>query len=135
MDAFDADALIYAAAPGHELGRRVLALFPSEPPETTGSAAGIGSVYLMPEVLIRPVRNQDLDESVALGALLARLDLRPADDATGRLAVILGAKYGAPCRGCDPPRNGGPSRGTAIHHQQQQGLPEVDHGDQHHVSG
>ncbi len=94
MDAFDADALIYAAAPGHELGRRVLALFPSEPPETTGSAAGIGSVYLMPEVLIRPVRNQDLDESVALGALLARLDLRPADDATGRLAVILGAKYG-----------------------------------------
>ena len=59
-----------------------------------GSAAGIGSVYLMPEVLIRPVREQDLDELVAPGALLARLDLRPADGATGRLAVIFGAKYG-----------------------------------------
>jgi predicted nucleic acid-binding protein len=29
MDAFDADALIYAAVPGHQLGRRVAALFRS----------------------------------------------------------------------------------------------------------
>ena len=94
MDAFDVDVLIYAAAPGHELGRRVLALFPNEPPETTGGSAGIGSVYLMPEVLIRPAHYQDIDELVALGALLARLDLLPADTATGRLAVLLGAKYG-----------------------------------------
>ena len=27
MDAFDADVLIYAAVPGHPLGRRVAALF------------------------------------------------------------------------------------------------------------
>ena len=29
MDAFDADVLIYAAAPGHPLGERVAALFPA----------------------------------------------------------------------------------------------------------
>lgn len=94
MDAFDADVLIYAAAPDHELGQRVLALFPNEPPDSTGDRAGIGSVYLMPEVLIRPARYEDIDELVALGALLARLDLLPADRAVGRLAVLLGVKYG-----------------------------------------
>ena len=94
MDAFDADVLIYAAGPGHEPGRRVLTLFPNEPPGSTGRRAGIGSVYLMPEVLIRPARYGEVDELVALGALLARLDLLPADTATGRLAVLLGAKYG-----------------------------------------
>jgi hypothetical protein len=41
IDAFDADALIYAAAPGHPLGRRVAALFRSASP-------GVGSVLLLP---------------------------------------------------------------------------------------
>ena len=94
MDAFDADVLIYAAAPGHELGRRVSALFRTAESEVMGSPAGVGSVYLLPEVLIRPFRHQDLDELVALGAVLARLDLLPADRATARLATSLGVKYG-----------------------------------------
>ena len=94
MDAFDCDVLIYAAAPGHELGRRVAALFPTEPREVVGKMAGIASVYLLPEVLIRPFRHQDFGELAALGALLARLDLLPADLATARLATSLGVKYG-----------------------------------------
>lgn len=44
MDAFDADVLIYAAAPDHPLGRRVHALFPREAPTTdrfiTNNASG-----------------------------------------------------------------------------------------------
>ena len=32
--------------------------------------------------------------SIALAALLGRLDLRPVDAATARLAVVLGAAYG-----------------------------------------
>lgn len=48
----------------------------------------------MPEVLTKPVRSGSDTESVALAALLARLDLRPVDAATARLAVVLGAAYG-----------------------------------------
>ena len=39
MDAFDADVLIYAAVPGHPLGRRVAALFLSAAP---AAMAGTG---------------------------------------------------------------------------------------------
>ncbi len=56
MDAFDADVLIFAAAPGHPLGRRVLALFPMEPVAQPRPPAGIGSVLLLPEVLSKPIR-------------------------------------------------------------------------------
>jgi hypothetical protein len=44
VDACDADVLIYAAVAGHQLGRRVRALFPAEP---VGARAGIGSVLLV----------------------------------------------------------------------------------------
>lgn len=44
MDAFDADVLIYAAVDDHPLGRRIRALFATEP----GSKTGVGSV-LLPE--------------------------------------------------------------------------------------
>jgi len=93
MDAFDADVLIYAAVPGHELGRRVRALFPPEPVETTGVVAGIGSVLLLPEILARPLRDRATDELAELGALLGRLDLRPTDAATAELATALAATY------------------------------------------
>jgi predicted nucleic acid-binding protein len=93
MDAFDADVLIYAAVPGHELGRRVRALFPPEPVETTGVVAGIGSVLLLPEILARPLRDRATDELAELGALLGRLDLRPTDEATAELATALAATY------------------------------------------
>lgn len=92
MDAFDADVLIYAAVAGHPLGRRVLALFP-DGTVSGGRRAGIGSVLLLPELMTRPVREQAGAEVAALGALLARLDLRPVDEATAELAVALGASY------------------------------------------
>jgi predicted nucleic acid-binding protein len=94
MDAFDADVLIYAAVPDHPLGRRVRALFPSGPTATTGSVAGVGSVLLIPELLTKPTREGVETEVEALAALLARLDLRPADEATAELATALGATYG-----------------------------------------
>jgi predicted nucleic acid-binding protein len=92
MDAFDADVLIYAAVAGHELGRRVRALFPVGPLE--GSRAGIGSVLLVPELLTKPLRDHAAEEFIELAALLGRIDLLPADEATAQLATALGASYG-----------------------------------------
>ena len=89
--AFDADALICAAAPGHPLGRRVLALFRATAP---GRAAGTGSVLLLPEVLGKPLRDGSTAEIRALAGLLARLDLRPVDRATAELATALSSRYG-----------------------------------------
>lgn len=91
MDSFDADVLVYAAVSGHELGRRVRALFPVEPVE--GSRVGIGSVLLVPELLTKPLRESATDEFNELSALLGRLDLLPTDEATAELATALGASY------------------------------------------
>jgi predicted nucleic acid-binding protein len=93
VDAFDADVLIYAAVSDHPLGRRVRALFPTEPVDRTGIVAGVGSVLLIPELLSKPLRDQAADELEELGALLSRLDLRPADQVTAELAAALGASY------------------------------------------
>ncbi len=90
MDAFDADALIYAAAPGHPLGQGVAALFRSAAPGTT---AGTGSVLLLPEVLAKPLRDGAAGEVRILSGLLARLDLRPLDRATAELATALSTRY------------------------------------------
>ena len=92
MDAFDADVLIYAAAPDHPLGRRVLALFPAGPAGTV-RWVGIGSALLLPEVLSKPLRDGQASALNTLGALLARLDLRPVDRATAELATVLAARY------------------------------------------
>ena len=92
MDAFDADVLIYAAVRGHPWGERVLALLPTVM-EPGDAPAGIGSVLLLPELLSKPTRDGARHELVALAALLARLDLRPVDQATADLAVALGAAY------------------------------------------
>jgi predicted nucleic acid-binding protein len=86
MDAFDADALIYAAVPGHPLGERVAALLRSANP-------GTGSVLLLPEVLGKPLRDGTADEVRILAGLLARLDLRPVDRATAELATALSSRY------------------------------------------
>jgi len=94
LDAFDADVLIYAAVPGHDLGRRVRALFRAEPDQSTGPIVGIGSVLLLPEVLMKPTRAHAQEELVALGSLLGRLELLSTDHATVELAVALGASYG-----------------------------------------
>ncbi len=94
MDAFDADVLIYAAVPGHILGRRVLALFPEAPQGEHERPAGIGSVLLLPELLTKPIRERADGEVATLAALLSRLDLLPLDQGTAHLAVALGARYG-----------------------------------------
>ena len=52
MDAFDADVLIHAAGPDHELGAPVRALFPADALRGAEVLAGIGSVLLYPEDLI-----------------------------------------------------------------------------------
>jgi len=90
MDCFDADALIYAAIPGHPLGQRVAALFSSTGP---GELAGAGSVLLLPEVLSKPLRDGTPGEVRTLAGLLARLDLRPVDRATAELATALSSRY------------------------------------------
>ena len=90
MDAFDADVLIYSAAPGHPLGRHVAELFSLK----QGRYAGVGSVLLIPEVLAKPLRDGAATEVRVLAGLLARLDLRPVDRATAELATALAVKYG-----------------------------------------
>lgn len=93
VDAFDADVLIYAAVPDHELGRRVRALFPSAGLGEGAPLAGVGSVLLLPELLSRPFRERHDDDLRALTALLGRLDLRPVDLATAGLAAALTSAY------------------------------------------
>jgi predicted nucleic acid-binding protein len=90
MDAFDADVLIYAAVPGHPLGRRVATLFGAM---GTGTAAGTGSLLLLPEILAKPLRDGTAGEVQILAGLLARLDLRPLDLATAELATSLSVRY------------------------------------------
>ena len=90
MDAFDADALVYASVPGHPLGQRVIALFRSAGP---GAMAGTGSVLLLPELLSKPLRDGSADEIRILTGLLARMDLRPVDRATAELATALSSRY------------------------------------------
>ncbi|GAA5202325.1 type II toxin-antitoxin system VapC family toxin [Microbacterium jejuense] len=87
--AFDADVLIYAASDGHPLGRPVLRLLLDE------KAARVGSVLLLTEVLAKPLRDDPgSDEVAALLSVLSRLDLRPLDEPTARLALVLATEHG-----------------------------------------
>ena len=56
--------------------------------------AGTRSALLLPEVLAKPLRDGEAEAVTALGALLARLDLRPVDRATAELATVLAARHG-----------------------------------------
>ncbi|MGH2950796.1 MAG: type II toxin-antitoxin system VapC family toxin [Solirubrobacterales bacterium] len=85
---FDADALIYAAAPQHQLGKPVWEVLRAHPHEV------FGSTLLIPEVLIKPARLDNEDEYDTLVAVLARLELIALDDAVAALAVELGAAHG-----------------------------------------
>lgn len=50
---------------------------------------------MLTEVLAKPMRDDPAsDETAALLSLLSRLDLRPLDDATSRLALVLAVSYG-----------------------------------------
>jgi hypothetical protein len=93
MDAFDADVLIYAAIPGHELGRRVRSLLPETPAHDDDPPARVGSVLLIPELLTKPRMVGAEGELATLQGILGRLDLRPLNEATAELAVALGAAH------------------------------------------
>ncbi|MBD3940121.1 PIN domain-containing protein [Microbacterium sp. NEAU-LLC] len=87
--AFDADVLIYAAIDGHALGCRILPLLRDD------ETAAVGSVLLLTEVLAKPWRDDpDSDEVAALLSVLSRVDLRPLDEPTARLALVLAAEHG-----------------------------------------
>ena len=92
MDCFDADVVIYAAAPHHPLGSKVAFLFAAA--AERASSAGAGSVLLLPEVLGKPLRDGAHDQVSVLAGLLSRLDLRPVDRPTADLATVLSARYG-----------------------------------------
>ena len=51
-------------------------------------------MLLIPELLSKPLRDKSNDELLALGELLSRIDLLPADQATAEIATALGATYG-----------------------------------------
>ena len=91
MDAFDTDALIYAAT-DNPLGVRVRALFPEVAAEAE-EPTGIGSVLLLPELLSKPTRQNSDDELEALEDLLASLDLVEVDEPIARLSVDIAATY------------------------------------------
>lgn len=86
--AFDADVLIYAGRPGHELGERVLQLLDQNRNDCCGS------VLLISELLIGPTRLGDQDELDTLAAVLARLELIAVSAQTAHESVQLGARYG-----------------------------------------
>ncbi len=94
MDAFAADVLIYAAAPDHELGAPVRALFSTEADLVVGVMAGVGSVLLLAEVLTKPLRNDAREELLALSLPVSRITLLATDQATAELATALGASCG-----------------------------------------
>jgi predicted nucleic acid-binding protein len=93
MDTFDADVLIYAAHPGHELGTRVRALM--APPR---NATNVGSTLLVTEVLTKPVRQEDWQQVNDLRSILATIHMHDVTAPISDLAVDLGAKYGLRAR-------------------------------------
>lgn len=90
MIAFDADVLIYAAIPQHPLGAKVLSLFPAD--EVRDQQAGVGSTLLVPELMIKPIREDRLAELNQLAWLLSRIELLDVDRDIADLAVAVGAK-------------------------------------------
>lgn len=91
VDAFDADVLIYAAAPQHPVGVHVAAQFPDDADST--DIVGVGSVLLLPELLSKPTRVGDQAQLHTLGWFLSRLELLPVDEGGARLATSLAAAY------------------------------------------
>jgi len=59
----------------------------------SATQAGVGSTLLVPELLSKPLRDGDTAAVTILSGFLARLDLRPADQAVAARAAVLGAQY------------------------------------------
>ena len=138
MDCFDADVVIYAAAPDHPLGRPVASLFSAA--AARALPAGAGSVLLLPEVLGKPLWDGAHDQVSVLAGLLSRLDLRPVDRATADLATVLSARHRAvrplptARRRRRAPGNGGRRRGGPVRDQQPSGLLLRHNRGRHHLS-
>jgi len=94
VDAFDSDVLIYAARADHPLGQPVRALLLADGAAGDAPPTRIGSTLLLPELLVKPLCNDDGVEIRELSVLLGRLVLQPVDEAVAQLAVALGATYG-----------------------------------------
>lgn len=86
MNAFDADCLIYAAAPDHPHGAAVRGVIAEQ--------GGVGSVMLLPELLTKPIRSGRSDERERLAQLLANIELVEVTQTIAEHAVALGVKYG-----------------------------------------
>ena len=90
MIGFDADVLIYAAVRDHPLGTKVRELLA----DTSLQGQRVGSVLLLPELLSKPLRQEDEAQVRLLRSYLQRLTLLAVDRAVGALAAQLGAAYG-----------------------------------------
>jgi predicted nucleic acid-binding protein len=88
--AFDTDVLIYSIAPGHPLGQWIAPILQN--PHYDGQRSG--SVLLLPELLIKPVRTLAKREEVILLQHLSKLELIEVTIDIAVLAVDFGASYG-----------------------------------------
>ncbi|MEX2238541.1 MAG: type II toxin-antitoxin system VapC family toxin [Dehalococcoidia bacterium] len=88
--AFDADVLIYTAAPGNSLGQAVRTLLES----SQDADEFIGSTVLVPEVLIKPLGRGYRAEVAELEATLSYLRLIPLTYEISHYAAKLGGVYG-----------------------------------------
>ena len=62
-------------------------------PSHHGPAINIGSTVLIPELLSKPIREEQTAEIRQLAFILSRLELHPVDRSVGSLAAVLGARY------------------------------------------
>lgn len=85
IDAFDADVVIHAAGDSPFRARSLAAI--------VASRDRIGSVVLLPEVLIKPMRAGGTGEAGRIAEILALFTLKPVDEEIADAAVTLGAKY------------------------------------------
>ena len=90
MDAYDADVLIYAAHPDHEFGPRIRRILAARSPV---EPAAIGSVMLLPELLIKPSKLQLVEDVARLDRIIEQLELVPCDPKVAQMATALGARY------------------------------------------
>jgi len=87
--AFDADVLIYAVDDSNPIAYSIRKLINNIP----GNTAGIGSVLLIPETLIKPFRIHSESQIDAISEILAQLTLVPVSREIATKATQYGAKY------------------------------------------
>lgn len=88
--AFDADVLIYSADSNNRLGQRITSFIR----QASNEVRLIGSVLLVPELLMKPRRNGNEVEFFLLATHLSYLELLTLDERVAELATSLGVAYG-----------------------------------------